>query len=256
MLTRARYGIDAPQLVRAFLLIGAALLAVSAILFATANDQQKWVFWIALILLIPGLYALGMFCLMLFESLITKVRGRSAILDLVPWNGDETVLDVGCGRGLMLVGAAARLTTGKAIGIDIWLERDQSANNPAQPLENARIEGVSDRVTVETADMRNLPFVDQSFDVILSNWVVHNLEAKADRTQALAEMVRVLRPSGTILLTDIVNRDEYLTELRRLGLGYTQLVVPSVAKDRFLRTVSFGSYQPATIVARKSSTNV
>ena len=57
-------------------------------------------------------------------------------------------------------------------------------------------EGVSDRVAVETADMRNLPFADQTFDIVMSNWAVHNVGAESDRAQALCEMVRVLRPGG------------------------------------------------------------
>jgi cyclopropane fatty-acyl-phospholipid synthase-like methyltransferase len=49
----------------------------------------------------------------------------------VPWKGDEAVRDVGCGHGLMLVGAARRLTTGKATGIDIWQAEDLTGNRPA-----------------------------------------------------------------------------------------------------------------------------
>jgi cyclopropane fatty-acyl-phospholipid synthase-like methyltransferase len=44
--------------------------------------------------------------------------------------GDETVLDVGYGRGLHLIGAAKRLTTGKAPGVDIWQAEDLSGNLP------------------------------------------------------------------------------------------------------------------------------
>ena len=64
-------------------------------------------------------------------------------------------------------------------------------------------------------------------------------------------MVRVLRPDGILLLTDIIHRDEYQAELARLGLRNVTLFVPSAAKDQFLSLVSFGSYQPATIIARK-----
>ena len=247
---RAKYGIDAPQLVRNFLLIGSALLAASGAAFAAALDHRPWAIWLSVLLLLPAAYSLGMLGLMLWESLVGKVKGRERVLDLLSWQGDEMVLDVGCGRGLMLVGAAHRLTAGRAIGVDLWLDRDQSSNDAAGPLENARAEGVGNRVAVETADMLDLPFAAKSFDVVVSSWAVHNLEAKADRSRALSEMVRVLRPGGAILLTDIINRNEYLAELRRLGSGDVRLVVQSAIKDWVLSSVSFGAYQPATIVAR------
>ena len=246
---KPNYGIDAPGLVRGFLVGGLVLLTLSGIGFAIAA-QGRWITWLAQILLLPAGYALGMFGLMLRESLVSKVIGREAILDQVPWTGGETVLDVGCGRGLMLVGAARRLTTGRAVGVDIWLERDQSANTESAPLENARLEGVFDRVTVQTADMRALPFADHSFDVVISSWAVHNLEAPVDRSKALSEMIRVLRHSGTIVLTDIVYRNDYDAELRRLGADTVRMVIGSAAKDWFLGLVSFGSYQPATLVAK------
>ena len=248
---RPNYGIDAPGLVRAFLLTGIGLLAVSAGAFAF-KESHAWAIWVSLVLLIAAIYAVFMFLLMLWASLVDKVRDREAILNLIEWNGGERILDVGCGRGLMLVGAARRLTTGNAVGVDIWAAQDQSANTKEAPMENARIEGVDRRVTIETADMRDLPFPDQSFDVIVSSWVVHNLEAEVDRRQALKEIVRVVRPQGVILLTDIVNRHEYAAAFKSLGLTDVRIIVLSALKDRFFSAVSFGAFQPATVVTRKA----
>src|SRR5204863_957440 len=105
---------------------------------------------------------------MVYTSKIGKVRARERLLDRLTWTGGERVLDVGCGRGLMLIGAAKRLTAGKATGIDIWQAEDLSGNRPEATLLNAEREGVADRVEVETADMRDLPFPDGSFDVAVS----------------------------------------------------------------------------------------
>ena len=246
---RPRYGIDAPLLVRNFLLVGAGLLVLAGWLLLSGTCRP-WSVWLGVSVLLPASYSIGMFCLMLWDSLVTKVRGRDAILDLVTWRGDEVVLDVGCGSGLLLVGAARRLTTGRAIGIDLWLNRDQAANAPTRGLTNAAIEGVAHRVSVETSDMRALPFADASFDVVVSHWAVHNLETESDRSTAIAEMKRVLRPGGTILLTDIVFRDEYLNAFRALDFAEVSLRIPSIMRDKLLTLVSFGSYQPATVIAR------
>jgi predicted RNA methylase len=51
-------------------------------------------------------FGLGALLLLLWSSLFGKFRARDALLNAVPWRGDEQVLDVGCGHGLMLIGAA------------------------------------------------------------------------------------------------------------------------------------------------------
>jgi len=246
---RERYGIDAPLLVRNFLAAG-LLLAVLAAALVSATSWRLWSIWIGIGLLVPAIYSLGMFCLMLWDSLVTKVRGRKAILDLVTWRGDEAVLDVGCGSGLLLVGAAHRLTTGHATGVDLWLDRDKASNTPTRGINNADIEGVADRVSVKTGDSRGLPCPDSTFDIVVSHWVVHNLETASDRRVAMTEMKRVLRPGGTILLTDIVFRDEYLQTFKELGFAEVRLEIPSIWRDKILSLVSFGAYQPATVIAR------
>ncbi len=118
------------------------------------------------------------------------------LLDAAALRPGERVLDVGCGLGLMLIGAARRLTTGKATGIDIWQVEDLSGNRAEATLENARREGVADRVEVQTADMRKMPFPDASFDVVLCTQV---LEHSTDPAQAVRELARVTAPGGRVL---------------------------------------------------------
>ena len=244
----SKYGIDAPNLVLTFFIAGIGLMVLSAMpLFLFGN--QFWPLLFTKLFLLLAAYPLGMGCFMLYTSLISKVRGREALLDLVKWSGSEQVLDVGCGRGLLLIGAAHRLTTGHATGVDLWIQKDQNANAKSATLHNALVEGVENRVSVETADMRTLPFANASIDVIVSSWAVHNLEAKEDRLKALAEMARVLKPSGTIILNDIVNRFEYRDELQRLGFKNTRIITGAKWKDFVSGLVSFGSFMPATVLA-------
>jgi len=134
------------------------------------------------------------------------VRGRplatQRLLDMVPWTGTERVLDVGCGPGLTLVAAAKRLTTGKATGLDRWLVIHGERNNSKEiTLENARLEGVADRIEVQDGDAAAMPFADDSFDVVVSTFVFHHLPPAVQRG-ALREAVRVARPGGRILIAD------------------------------------------------------
>jgi arsenite methyltransferase len=251
-ITKSYYGIDAPGLVRFFF----AGSFISALLFLLLNMMVEpagvLMLLARLFLILTATYLLGMGCLMLYWSLKVKVRERELVLNQIKWHGDEQVLDIGCGRGLMLVGAAHHLTTGKAIGIDIWQAKDQSSNAPNGPLENAKIEGVLEKIEIKTADMRALPFLENSFNVIVSHWVVHNLGKKSDRDISLAEMVRVLQPNGALILCDIENRIEYLQKLSELGMVDCRMEYKPMV-DRILGLVSFGSFRPTTIFARKKA---
>jgi SAM-dependent methyltransferase len=97
----------------------------------------------------------------------TTLRGKLRVwrreLDRIGLNGDEQLLDLGCGRGAVLIAAATRLPTGRAVGVALW-SKDQSGNNRAATLANAAAAGVTDCVEVHTADMAALPFADGSFD--------------------------------------------------------------------------------------------
>jgi len=126
----------------------------------------------------------------------------SEILDDLDLRGDERVLDVGCGRGAVLMLAAHRLPRGRAAGADIWNRHDQSGNSHAATERNAIAEGVADRVSLADADARDLPFPDGSFDVVVSNLVIHNISDDEGRRQALREAVRVLRPGGRLRIVD------------------------------------------------------
>jgi arsenite methyltransferase len=64
------------------------------------------------------------------------------LLDELGLRGDDHVLDVGCGRGAMLMLAARRLPAGRAVGADVWRRRDQSGNSRAAAERNAVAEGV------------------------------------------------------------------------------------------------------------------
>lgn len=138
------------------------------------------------------------------------------VLRDLPLAGDETVLDLGCGRGAVLLAAAKRLPRGRAIGVDLW-QADQTDNSQQATLANAAAEGVADRIEVRTADMTALPLADESVDVIVSNLAIHNIGGHAGRRQALDEAVRVLRPGGRLAIADLWETRQHAARLRELG---------------------------------------
>jgi ubiquinone/menaquinone biosynthesis C-methylase UbiE len=144
---------------------------------------------------------------------------RDQMLAPVSWRGDETVLDVACGSGMMLNGAALRLTSGRAVGIDIWASH--SGGGDIDLLwKNARAEGVADRIEFEEADARQLPFEDEIFDVLFCSGAIHHISHDPkEHRQTLNEMLRVLKPGGHVILWDVAGViQESASQLGRLGV--------------------------------------
>jgi arsenite methyltransferase len=212
---RVDYGLDAPGIVATFAALCACLTIAGVVLLtrmpgARAHRFGSMSLWMGTAW---GLTAV----LMVLSSRVGKLRARDRLLDRLALRGDETVLDVGCGHGLLLLGAARRLTTGRAIGVDLWSQRDQASNSAAATLANADAEDVRDRVEVRDGDMRELPLADASVDLVLSSLAIHNLSHSTDRERAITEIVRVLRPGGRVALLDIAHVGEYARVLRTQG---------------------------------------
>ena len=212
------YGIDAPPVIRN-LLLGATVSIIAGIVLKSVFSSTQSL--IAVILLILGLFTGASMVvtvfLMIWSSKVGKLQLREKLIHSLALRGTETIVDVGCGRGLLLNAAARRLTTGKVIGIDLWQNADQSSNNPEATLANAQTEGVANFVEVKTGDMRELPFEDRTIDVIVSSLAIHNIPTKEGRAQAVREIVRVLKPNGQVALLDFQCTDEYVQTLQEFG---------------------------------------
>jgi ubiquinone/menaquinone biosynthesis C-methylase UbiE len=117
-----------------------------------------------------------------------------------------------------LVGAAKHLITGHASGIDIWSKVDLSGNSVGATQHNLQLEGVTDRCTLISEGAQKMSFPDATFDVILSNLCIHNIYDMKTRHQALSEIVRVLKPGGTAIISDYKHTSEYADRFRAAGL--------------------------------------
>lgn len=220
---RPDYGLDAPSA----LWITAGYGVVAVAVGAAATVAGSGAVWVE-IAITSGITSLGYAALHLWSSKRGKQREAQRLFDTIPWRGDEHVLDVGCGHGLLLMNAAQRLTTGRAVGIDVWSQKDQWHNRPEATLENARRAGVADRVDVRDGDARHLDFPDESFDVVVSSLVIHNIPGNEGRAQAIKEIARVLKPGGHVAIVDIAATGLYerelkaapgMTDVRRSGTG-------------------------------------
>lgn len=185
-----KYGVDAPA-------VPAVLAAAGAACCLAALQRRPG----SVATAAAGTVLLANAAVYLHTTLRGKLRIWERELDRAGLRGDEHLLDLGCGRGAVLIAAAKRLPTGHAVGADLWT-RDQSGNSLEVTLANAAAAGVADRVEVHTADMTALPFPDGSFDVVTSALAIHNISSAEGRYRAVDEAMRVLRPGGQLLLAD------------------------------------------------------
>lgn len=219
---RADYGYDAPYALVGFAIAGAGCAVAAAASLWSARPR------LAIPLALYAAFFLGNAGSFLYTTRRGKFQIWHEILDGLRFAGNERVLDMGCGRGAVLVATARRLTNGCAIGVDLWSTTDQSGNSRDVTLRNAAIEGVQDRIEVVTGDMRALPFADATFDVVVSSLAIHNIPSNTGRAQAVAEAWRVLKPGGRLAVADIRATGRYVRVLAgrgalhvaRRGLGW------------------------------------
>ncbi len=197
--TESDYGIDSPGVIKA--LISAGLLLILAGNFFNNITVLFFTFGKSFVLLL-GYFLVADGALRYFYSKIGKYRHRVRMLKMIEWNGYENVLDVGTGRGLILIGAAKKLSGGRSVGIDIWNKETLSNNAPENTMLNAEAEGVLDKIELFSQDVRKINFPDNYFDVIFSNRCLHNIHEISGKKKACDEIYRVLKPGGTAVISD------------------------------------------------------
>ncbi|MBW4038243.1 MAG: class I SAM-dependent methyltransferase [Acidobacteria bacterium] len=217
MQTQPNYGIDAPNVIRNLLIASACATPIA--LFGPPILRIGSLE----IGLHPMAWSIAIYCtlsagFMLLYAKFGKFRHRDRMLNLHAWTGTENVLDVGTGRGLLLVGAARKLTSGHATGIDVWNKEDLSGNALDRTQQNLALEGVTAKCTLRSEPAQSMSFRSNTFDVILSNLCLHNIYDKPTRIQACNEIARVLKPGGIAILSDYKLTAEYEKTLRSAGL--------------------------------------
>ena len=212
---KQHYGVDAPGVVRGFAGAGIMLAVAGLVMLVEVKGPVRLLGWP---LIVTAIVLLGLGVSMLLYSFVGKLRLRDHLLRHRAWRGDEVVLDVGAGRGLMAVGAARLAPTGRVIAIDVWSGRDLTGNSPDALRANASLARVQDRIEIVTGDARNLGLPDASVDVVTSVFCIHNIEPEADRLVTCQEIARVLKPGGVALIADFPGVAPYVDAFRGAAL--------------------------------------
>lgn len=123
------------------------------------------------------------------------------VLAHLDWDGNGTLLDIGCGSGALVIKAAKKYPQAQVIGMDYWGELWDY--NRSQCEANAQIEGVGSRVTFRKGDAAKLDFPDASFDAAVSNFVFHEVRSQPDKLALIRLALRVIKPGGVFAFEDV-----------------------------------------------------
>ena len=136
-------------------------------------------------------------------------------------------LDIGCGSGALTVAVAKRNPNSEIIGCDRWT-KEYSDYSKLLCKENARAEGL-ENVKFQKGDATALPFEDETFDAVFSNYVYHNV-AGSDKQALLLETLRTLKKGGTFAIHDLMGKKRYgdmeafCQKLRNMGYEKVEML--------------------------------
>ncbi len=139
-----------------------------------------------------------------------------------------TGLDVGCGSGALTIACARRNPKAAMVGCDIWSGAYKADFTKKRCEDNAKAENASN-VRFEEGNAIHLPFADESFDAVTSNYVYHNI-AGHDKQQLLLETLRVLKKGGTFAIHDLMSKarygdmDAFVKKLKAEGFEEVKLI--------------------------------
>lgn len=218
--TQPDYGVDSPHTIRSMFWRGGWTLAFAlALFFMNRAEYPRPATNLLIVVGAIGAAFLAAGFYMIWSSRVAKFQIRDQILDSIQLQGDERVLDVGSGTGMMLIGAAKRLKSGRATGVDF-------SDSIEAAKQNAKLEGVADKIRIDSGNPAKLVYPDGHCDAVVSVLALHQIAEEDERRQLVREMFRVLKPGGQLVIFDIRGTRQYADTLRSAGAQDIELSPP------------------------------
>ena len=202
---KADYGNWVPK--RILLLLLLIALVFTGIAFSPVPVIARFV-----VMFVAGPFWLG-FLYLGYAYLVFSANGgnlqsriRGMVLANLPWNGRGKALDIGTGGGALAIRLAKKYAGAKVTGIDYWGICYDYSQKMCE--DNAAIEGVGERIDFKKASAASLPFENEVFDAIVSNFAFHHVRDAKDKRDVLREGFRVLRKGGVFCLQDFFFKEE------------------------------------------------
>jgi SAM-dependent methyltransferase len=174
--------------------------AVLAVIFLGLSFLSLFFLVGTFVFLIPTVY----FIYAYFQFSPRGGNLQAKIMDLMfnqlVWDGDGKLLDIGCGNGAVAIEAAKKYPKAQIVGIDYWGGQWEYSKESCE--KNAQLANVAERTSFQKASAAKLPFEDESFDVVVSNVVFHNVQDVKDKRALIQEALRVLKKDGLFVFQD------------------------------------------------------
>jgi arsenite methyltransferase len=152
----------------------------------------------------------------------------------------DVVVDLGSGAGFDCFLAAQRVgATGRVIGVDMTHEMLEKARG------NAARDGVAN-VEFRLGEIENLPVADGTADMVISNCVIN---LSTDKPRVFREALRVLKPGGRLMVSDLVLARPLPASVARSVAAYAGCVAGAMLKDDYLAAISKAGFADVRVLA-------
>ena len=227
MREKTNYGNWVPEKALYMLFGGAAILLVAAIVSGVMGVVPV-ITWIAgvigVLMLVMAVYMLICHETFAFGKGNMMAGVHEHLVKHLDWNGEGTLLDIGCGAAALTVRCAKAFPKAQITAMDYWGAEWSYAKEQCE--KNARIEGVSNRISFQKGDAAKLDFADETFDAAVSNFVFHEVRTAKDKRDVVKEALRVVKKGGVFSFQDMFSQktlygdmEQFICELRAEGIS-------------------------------------
>ena len=227
MKEKANYGNWVPEKALYMLFGGAVILGVIAVIAQAVFHKPVIAIIVGVIgvlVLVEAVYMLICHDIFAFGKGNMMAGVHEHLVKHLDWNGEGTLLDIGCGAAALTVRCAKAFPKAQITAMDYWGVEWSYAKEQCE--KNARIEGVSNRISFQKGDAAKLDFADETFDAAVSNFVFHEVRTAKDKRDVVKEALRVVKKGGVFSFQDMFSQkalygdmEQFVRELQAEGIS-------------------------------------